>query len=273
MFFSPFERKMAMRYLRARRQEGFISVISWFSLLGIGLGVATLIVVMSVMNGFRADLFDRVLGLNGHMNVYAVDGMLFDYAPLAEKIKKVPGVLEVSPSVEGQTLITKDGAASGALVRGVAPELFRQRPIIMKHIVEGSLDDFGDDKIVIGKRMAQRLGVRDGDTLTLISPTSKTTVFGSAPRMRAYPIAAVFDVGMFEYDNGFIFMPLEAAQIFFRTGTGKAGLNLVKTRIPDAIVWMLSKRWAGRDRALRMAAKATRASSRPCRSSGMSCVF
>lgn len=230
MIFSPFERKVAMRYLRARRQEGFISVISWFSLLGIGLGVATLIVVMSVMNGFRADLFDRVLGLNGHMNVYAVDGMLFDYAPLAEKIKKVPGVLEVSPSVEGQTLITKDGAASGALVRGVAPELFRQRPIIMKHIVEGSLDDFGDDKIVIGKRMAQRLGVRDGDTLPLISPTSKTTVFGSAPRVRAYPIAAVFDVGMFEYDNGFIFMPLEAAQTFFRTGTGVSSLELfVKT--------------------------------------------
>ena len=130
MIFSPFERMVSMRYLRARRQEGFISVISWFSLLGIGLGVATLIVVMAVMNGFRAELFSRVLGLNGHMNVFAQDGMLFDYDPLVKKLLAVPGVLEVSPNVQGQTLITKDGAASGALVRGVDPELFAKRPII-----------------------------------------------------------------------------------------------------------------------------------------------
>jgi lipoprotein-releasing system permease protein len=226
MIFSPFERMVAMRYLRARRQEGFISVISWFSLLGIGLGVATLIVVMAVMNGFREELFARVLGLNGHMNVYAQDGMLFDTQPLIGKLKTVPGVLEVSPNVEGQTLITKDGAASGALVRGVDPELFKKRPIMAQHIVMGSLDDFGDDKIVIGGRMAQRLGVRAGDSLTLISPTSKTTVFGSAPRLRAYIVAAIFDVGMYEYDNGFIFMPLQSAQLFFRTGTGVSSLEV-----------------------------------------------
>jgi len=227
--FSPFERLVAMRYLRARRQEGFISVISWFSLLGIALGVATLIVVMAVMNGFRAELFDRVLGLNGHINVYAMDGMLFDYQPHIDKIKSVPGVLEVSPSVEGQTLITKDGAASGALVRGVDPALVSKRPIIAQHIVAGDLKNFGDDKIVIGARMAQRLGVRPGDSLTLISPTSRTTVFGSAPRLRSYPIAAIFDVGMFEYDNGFIFMPLPAAQLFFRTGAGVSTLEIFVT--------------------------------------------
>ncbi|NTU76464.1 MAG: lipoprotein-releasing ABC transporter permease subunit [Alphaproteobacteria bacterium] len=226
MIFSPFERKVSMRYLRARRQEGFISVISWFSLLGIGLGVATLIIVMSVMNGFRAELFSRVLGLNGHLNVYAQDGMLFDYVPTMEKLRAVSGVLEVSPSVEGQTLITKDGAASGALVRGVTPDLFRQRPIMAQHVVEGSLADFGEDKIAIGGRMAQRLSVHAGDFLTLISPTSKTTVFGSAPRMRAYQIATIFDVGMYEYDNNFIFMPLQAAQLFFRTGTGVSTLEI-----------------------------------------------
>jgi lipoprotein-releasing system permease protein len=226
MIFSAFERMVAMRYLRARRQEGFISVISWFSLLGIGLGVATLIIVMAVMNGFRAELFDRVLGLNGHLDVYAQDGMLFDYAALLDKIAHVPGVTEVSPLVEGQTLITKDGAASGALVRGVVPEIFAKRPIIAQHIVAGNLSDFGDDKIIIGARMAQRLGLHVGDSLTLISPTSNTTVFGSAPRMRAYPIAAIFDVGMFEYDNGFIFMPLPSAQLFFRTGVGISALEI-----------------------------------------------
>ena len=224
--FSPFERLVACRYLRARRQEGFISVISWFSLLGIGLGVATLIVVMAVMNGFRAELFDRVLGLNGHLNVYAQDGLLVDYAPLADKIRAVKGVLEVAPIVEGQTLITKDGAASGALARGVVPELFRQRAIIAKHIVEGDLVNFTDDKIVIGARMAFRLGLHVGDSLTLISPMTKTTVFGSAPRLRAYPIAAIFDVGMYEYDNGFVFMPLPSAQAFFRMGAGVSSLEI-----------------------------------------------
>lgn len=226
MIFSPFERMVAMRYLRARRQEGFISVISWFSLLGIGLGVATLIIVMAVMNGFRAELLSRVLGLNGHFNVYAMDGMLFDYQPIIKKLSAIPGVVGIEPSVEGQTLITKDGAASGALVRGVDTELFSRRPIITQHIVEGSLSDFNDDKIVIGARMAQRLGVHAGDSLTLISPTSKTTVFGSAPRMRAYQIAAIFDVGMYEYDNGFIFMPLAASQLFFRAGEGITSLEV-----------------------------------------------
>ena len=225
--FSPFETMVALRYLRARRQEGFISVISWFSLLGIGLGVATLIIVMAVMNGFRAELFDRVLGLNGHLNVYSQDGYpLTEYAPLVEKLKAVPGVLEVSPSIEGQTLITSNGNASGAMVRGIQPDIFQKREIISQHIVEGSLADFGGDGIAIGRRMAMRLGLHAGDMLTLISPTTKATVFGSAPRMKAYPIAAIFDVGMFEYDNGFVFMPLESAMTFFKTFGGVTGLEV-----------------------------------------------
>ena len=229
--FSPFERMVALRYLRARRQEGFISVISWFSLLGIGLGVATLIIVMSVMNGFRAELFDRVLGLNGHLSVTSIDGgMVFDYTPLVEKLKLVGGVTEVSPSIEGQTLITHNGAASGALVRGVEPAIFHKRKIIAEHIVEGKLADFGEDKIAIGQRMAFRLGLHVGDSLTLISPSSKTTVFGNAPRMKSFPIAAIFDVGMYEYDNGFIFMPLEAAKTFFRTFNGVSNLELYITQ-------------------------------------------
>ncbi|HBM90349.1 MAG TPA: lipoprotein-releasing ABC transporter permease subunit [Rhodospirillaceae bacterium] len=231
MIFSPFERMVAWRYLRARRQEGFISIISWFSLLGIGLGVATLIIVMSVMNGFRAELFDRVLGLNGHLNVYNMNsGPLTNYQPLISKLEKVEDVLQVSPAIEGQTLISHKGAASGALVRGVAPEILRERKIISEHITDGSLDQFQKDGIAVGGRMASRLGLRVGDKLTLISPTTKTTVFGSAPRMKAYPIAAIFNVGMYEYDNNFIFMPLDAAKTFFRTSGGVSHLEIFITQ-------------------------------------------
>ncbi|MDP9127146.1 MAG: lipoprotein-releasing ABC transporter permease subunit [Pseudomonadota bacterium] len=225
MIFSPFERMVAMRYLRARRQEGFISVIGWFSLIGIALGVATLIIVMSVMNGFRHDLFQRVLGVNGHLNVFASQGPIADYEPLLERIKQIPDVVDVAPTIEAQALVTTNGTASG-YVRGVLPEALARRDSIAKHIVVGSLADFKDSNIVIGIRMAQRLNVSVGDTLTLISPISKSTVFGSAPRMRSYKIAAIFNVGMLEYDNNFIFMPLTAAEVFFLTGKGVSSLEI-----------------------------------------------
>lgn len=215
-----------MRYLRAKRQEGFISVISWFSLIGIALGVATLIVVMSVMNGFRQELFQRVIGLNGHMNMYAMQGPLDTYQDVLDRIAKVPDVLSISPTVEAQALITHEGSASGAYVRGLLPEAIRARPTIANNIASGSLNDFGDNNIAIGVRMAQRLSLRAGDTLTLISPVSKSTIFGSAPRLRGYKIAAIFDVGMYEYDNSFVFMPLEAAQAFFSVGKGVTALEM-----------------------------------------------
>ena len=226
MLFSPFERFVAMRYLRSRRQEGFISVITWFSLIGIGLGVATLIVVMSVMNGFRQELFERVIGLNGHMNLYAEQGALYDYQPLLDALQKDPNIASVTPTVEAQALISHEGSASGAYVRGIPVSAIQSRPTIASHIVYGNLGDYGDTNIAIGIRMAQRLDLHVGDSLTLISPVSKTTVFGAAPRMRAYKIAAIFDVGMFEYDNNFVFMPLEAAQIFFQTGSGVSSLEI-----------------------------------------------
>lgn len=225
--FSPFETMVAFRYLRARRQEGFISVISWFSLVGIGLGVATLIIVMSVMNGFRAELFDRVLGLNGHLSVLPNTRMpLQDYAGMVDTLKKVEGVLEVSPAVEGQALITNRGSATGAMIRGIRPDVMQRRSIIADNIIEGTLDNFKGGNIAIGLRMANKLGLRVGDKLTLISPTSKATVFGSAPRMKAYTIAAFFNVGMYEYDSSFVFMPLEAAKTFFRTGKGVTGIEV-----------------------------------------------
>lgn len=227
MIFSPFERLMAMRYLRSKRQEGFISVIGWFSLIGIALGVATLIVVMSVMNGFRQELFQRVLGLNGHLNVYSTQGApIADYQDMLERIRAVKDVLAAAPTIEGQALVTKNGAASGVFVRGVPPDAISNRSGIAQHIVEGALKDFGADRIAIGTRMATRLNLGIGDTLTLISPVSKTTVFGSAPRLRGYAVAAIFDVGMYEFDNSFVFMPLAAAQTFFATGKGVSALEI-----------------------------------------------
>jgi lipoprotein-releasing system permease protein len=227
MIFSAFERMVAMRYLRARRQEGFISVIAWFSLLGIGLGVATLIIVMAVMNGFRAELLGRVLGLNGHLNVYSSQpGPLVNFDALADTVRKVPGVVNVTPTVEGQALVTVRGMASGAVVRGVRPEDFRVRPTLSRHILRGTADAFGEDNVAIGIRMAQRLGLSVGDQLTLIAPQGNATAFGTVPRMRAYTIGAIFDVGMYEYDNSFIFMALEQAQLFFRTGDAVTSLEV-----------------------------------------------
>ena len=217
MIFSAFERMVAMRYLRARRQEGFISVIAGFSLLGIGLGVATLIIVMAVMNGFRAELLGRVLGLNGHLNVYAArGGPLTDFDALADVLRGTPGVISVTPTVEGQALLSVRGVASGAVVRGVRPEDFSVRPTLSENIVRGSAENFGEDRVAIGARMAQRLGLSVGDQITLIAPQGNVTAFGTVPRMRSYPIGAIFEVGMFEYDNSFIFLPLPEAQAFFR---------------------------------------------------------
>jgi len=217
VIFGAFERMVAMRYLRARRQEGFISVIAGFSLLGIGLGVATLIIVMAVMNGFRAELLGRILGLNGHMNVVAASGGMFtEWTDLAERLRRVPGVVSVTPSIESQALITVRGNASGAIVRAVRPEDIRTRPVVSDHIVMGSLRDFGGEGVAIGIRMAHRFGLGVGDQITLVSPRGTPTAFGTTPRQRAFTVAAIFDVGMFEYDNNFIFMPLEPAQVFFR---------------------------------------------------------
>ncbi|MAF47296.1 MAG: lipoprotein-releasing ABC transporter permease subunit [Rhodospirillales bacterium] len=215
--FSAFEWMMAMRYLRARRQEGFISVIAWFSLLGIGLGVATLIIVMSVMNGFRQELLTRILGVNGHLSVYGTAPSMPDYEKLSTQVAKLPGVLKVTPIIEGQVMASANGQAGGALVRGIAPADLAKRPIIADNIVIGGLKDFrGKDGVLIGTRLARNLGLRVGDKITLISPKGNITAFGTVPRMRAYRVAGLFNVGMHEYDSSFIFMPLPAAQIYFK---------------------------------------------------------
>ncbi|WNJ98485.1 lipoprotein-releasing ABC transporter permease subunit [Thalassospiraceae bacterium LMO-JJ14] len=216
--FSAFEWMMAMRYLRARRQEGFISVIAWFSLVGIALGVATLIIVMSVMNGFRQELLERILGINGHLSVYGpVAGQMTDYQPLIDKIVGVDGVVSVNALIEGQVMASAKGVAKGAIVRGIRAEDLEKRKIVADNIRQGSLSNFkGDNVVMIGARLAQSMGVHVGDDITLISPKGNVTAFGTVPRMRAFKIVGTFEIGMYEYDSGFVFMPLEAAQIYFR---------------------------------------------------------
>ena len=216
MIFGPFERMVAARYLRARRKEGFVSVIVGFSFLGIALGVATLIIVMAVMNGFRQDILSRILGVNDHIDVSSTVAMT-NFDDLAMKIREVNGVVEVTPIVEGQAMITSDKYAGGALVRGIRAEDIKAKPWIADHILEGSLDEFAKGEgILIGNRMAERYGVRSGDQLTIISPRGNTTAFGTVPRMRAFPVVGVFSVGMSDFDSGIIFMPLELGQRFFR---------------------------------------------------------
>jgi lipoprotein-releasing system permease protein len=217
-FFSRFEWMLALRYLRARRQEGFISVIAVFSFLGIMLGVATLIIVMSVMNGFRAELVGRILGLNGHLTIQSdAAPVIRDFQFVADTVGKLPGVVTAVPIIEGQVMATADRGASGVMVRGVRPEDLAKESAIAKGIREGSLKDFqGDDAAVIGHRLARKLGLRVGDQISMISPQTNATPFGSVPRSVRYTVVAVFDVGMFEYDSAFVYLPFEAAQVYFR---------------------------------------------------------
>jgi lipoprotein-releasing system permease protein len=234
MILNAFERMVAFRYLRARRAEGFVSVIAIFSLLGIALGVATLIIVMSVMNGFRAELVGRILGLNGHLAVYGETNRLSDFEAAAERVWQVPGVVAATPLIEGQVMATADAGASGALVRGIRPEDIRERRLIADHIVAGSLAEFGDDNIAVGERLARRLGVGIGGRITLISPEGTDTAFGTVPRLKTYTVAALFNVGFYEYDNSFVYVPLRSAQIFFRMPEAVSNLE-VFVENPDRV--------------------------------------
>ena len=235
MIFSAFERMVAFRYLRARRQEGFISVIAGFSLLGIALGVATLIIVMSVMNGFRAELLGRILGVNGHLTIFAQQGPLPGYAGMVDQVRLVEGVAMAFPQVEGQVMATANGVSSGALVKGMRREDVQRRALLSNAIMAGSLGAFGgNDAVMIGTRMAQRMNLTVGNQITLISPQSNPTAFGSIPRLKSYKIAALFEVGMYEYDNSFVYMPMDAAQTFFRLGDAVTGIDILLDD-PDAV--------------------------------------
>ena len=208
---------IAWRYLRARRRETFISVIAGFSFTGIMLGVATLIIVMAVMNGFRAELLTRILGINGHLIMQPIDRPLDDYADLIKRIDEVPGIKFAIPVVEGQALVQGNiGAGTGALVRGLREEDLDKLKLVSTNIRQGTLQGFDQaGGVAIGTRMAENLGLSVGDTLRVISPDGDVTPFGVNPRVKAYPIVAIFEIGMSEYDASIVMMPLSEAQLFF----------------------------------------------------------
>ncbi len=232
--FGPLERLIAFRYLRARRQEGFISVIAIFSLTGIALGVATLIVTMAVMNGFRAELLGRILGFNGHVNVYAEQGSLTGYDDLATQIKKLPGIVSAVPTIQGQVMSTAGSQSSGALVRGLSLDDLKSQALIADNLSPGALDNFKDNNVIIGYRLAQTLGIRPGGSITLISPQGSATVFGTVPRIKSYTVAGTFNVSMYEFDNAFIFMPMETAQTYFNIDKAVTSIE-VKVADPDQV--------------------------------------
>jgi lipoprotein-releasing system permease protein len=234
--FDSFERAVAARYLRSRRGERFVSVIAGFSLVGIALGVATLIIVMSVMGGFKVDLLSRILGFNGHLGIYGAAGPIQDFDAVVARIRTVPGVTAAIPVVDGQVLLTDErGGSTGGYVRGIRPQDLRALTAVSQHVVAGSLDDFqGDDAIAVGVGLARRFGLGIGGSITLVSPQGAATAFGTVPRVRAYRIAAIFQVGMNEYDTAYVFLPLQAAQIFFQKPDAASQIE-VMVADPDAV--------------------------------------
>jgi lipoprotein-releasing system permease protein len=214
--FSPFEWMLSMRYLRSRRREGFISFIAAISFLSLMIGVAALIIVMAVMNGFRNELLDKILGLNGHLLVQPIDSALTDWEPVAARLSQVPGVRLAEPVVEGQALASSPFNANGVLVRGIRGADLARLGSIASNIQSGTLDGFDQGAgIAIGERLAEQLSLTVGDKLTLVSPKGSVTPLGVVPRIKPYKVAAIFKIGMSEYDAAFVFMPLKEAQAYF----------------------------------------------------------
>ncbi|HET9687681.1 MAG TPA: lipoprotein-releasing ABC transporter permease subunit [Pseudolabrys sp.] len=233
--FSPFEWMLSLRYLRARRKEGFISVIAGFSFLGIMLGVATLIIVMAVMNGFRKELLDKILGLNGHLLIQPLEKPLTDWEDVASRVAGVQGIRLAAPIVEGQALASSPFNASGVLIRGIRLMDLEKLPSISNNIKQGSLKGFDEEQgVAIGRRLADQLSLRSGDNITLVAPRGAVTPMGTTPRIKVYKIAAVFEIGMSEYDNAMVFMPLKEAQAYFNRAGDVTAIE-VYTDNPDRV--------------------------------------
>ena len=217
--FSKTERLLAFRYLKSRKRTGFVSVIAGFSFLGIMLGVATLIIVMSVMNGFRVELMSRILGLNGEMGVYPEWGsQLTAYEAKTERIAGVSNIASIVPVVDAQVMISANDSSGGVLVRGMRAEDFQNRSILNDKYRGVPLDQFRENAVILGHHLARRLGVRAGSTVTLISPKGNITAFGTIPKMKSYTVIGTFNTEMFQYDDNYVFMPLKEAQAFFKMG-------------------------------------------------------
>jgi lipoprotein-releasing system permease protein len=223
--FSAFEWMIAMRFLRARRAEGGVSVMTIISLVGITLAVMALIATLAVRSGFRAELVDTILGANAHVTVYSSvyvteDGQttraITDYRAIADRIAELPDVTRAAPLVKGQVMATMQGRNSGVEVFGITPEDLKTIPRIANpEVKRGSIDDFGDQRIAIGSGIARELGVQVGDKLRLISPDGVKTPFGTSPRVAAYDVAYIFTAGRYDIDRTRIYMPFDEAQIYF----------------------------------------------------------
>ena len=235
--FAPFEWLISLRYLRARRKEGFISVIAGFSFLGIMLGVATLIIVMAVMNGFRKELLDKILGLNGHLMVQPLESTLSDWKVVAERINAVAGIRLAAPVVEGQALATSPFGATGVMVRGIRSEDLTNITSISQNIKQGTLEGFDEGQgLAIGRRLAENLGsLRAGDNITIVAAKGAVTPMGTMPRIKTYRVAAVFEIGMSEYDSLIVYMPLTEAQAYFNRPNDVTAIEVYTTN-PDKIL-------------------------------------
>jgi lipoprotein-releasing system permease protein len=230
---------LARRYLRARRKEGFISVIAGFSFAGIMLGVATLIIVMAVMNGFRNELFEKIMGFNGHIWVHKIGEPFEDYADVAKRVGTVPGVKVALPLIEGQAMVQSAAQSLGGYVRGITEDGIKALPLVADNVRFGTLDGFDSQEgIAIGMRMANALRVSVGDGITLIAPRGAQTPFGTTPRIKRYPVTAIFELGMSEYDKTMIFMPLPEAQRYF-SRPGQVDVLEVMIERPDRVLEML----------------------------------
>src|SRR4030081_3466478 len=233
--FAPFEWLFSGRYLRARRKEGFISVIAGFSFLGIMLGVATLIIVMAVMNGFRKELLDKILGLNGHLLVQPLESPLTDWKDVAERINQVAGIRLAAPGVDGQALASSPFNAAGLVLRGKRTDDLNNLTSIAKNIKQGSLEGFDTGQgVAIGRRLADQLSLHAGDSITLVAPKGAVTPMGMTPRIKPYRVTAVFEIGMSEYDSTFVFMPLPEAQAYFNRNNDVTSIEVFTTN-PDRI--------------------------------------
>lgn len=215
--FARFEWLIAGRYLRARRKEAFISVIASLTMVGVAIGVATLIVVMSVMNGFRGELLDKILGLNGHFTAHPIESQFTDYKETVAALEQVDGVSFAVYFVEGQVLASGRGSSTGVSVRGMDEENLKKLDLLYNSAEQGGFDQWDESRgVAIGYRLAQTLGVGIGDQVQIINPDGAMTPFGSTPQIRSYPVNVIYNLGMVEFDSFFMFMPLEPAQDYFR---------------------------------------------------------
>ena len=228
LLFNKTEQMIAFRYIKSRRVEGFISISAWFSLIGIMLGVATLIVVMSVMNGFRTELVDRILGINGHLVIYGKNGpFISNYNDIIKQISDVANVDAVTPHLEGQALAKTKATVSGVIIRGLNWSDLAAKKLLWKSLNQKTIDNYKNkEEIIIGYRLAQRLNVNTGDFVTLISPNGMETALGVLPIKQNFKIAGLFDIGMYEYDNNFIFIPWKKAELFLSTKNIAHGIEV-----------------------------------------------